>query len=460
MSGVAAVDLYENKLHDSVKALEVLVGLHQNGLSTLPVRERMARAAAKTGSWDHATSILEELMNERPTREGRIEAARLAMAIWRDKKGQPLQADKSASKLLYESPEDGDALDLFLDNPFPYLLRNHLLAKGRLAIIDALAEEPVDEVRIARLTKIAKVLDDLPLRQATLGALHALIGPDSAIQHELADLDRRVARIPQVAVDDATVGLIGDPDDTGALPQLFAVLAEGLSQALGPSLEALGVGKRQRVDPRSGLPIRNEIAAWAGALGMGEFDVYVGGTDPNAVQGVAGELPALVVGSGVSAPLNASGRQAIVRELFALRRGITVTRTRDDTTIAAIVVAACNLAEVRIESPHYAMLNDVQRQLGKAISRRTRKMLPDICRAVVAQDRDIRAWARAAQGSMYRMAAIAAGDVSLVLTDTLGAPLAQLPALVAHDERARGLIAFVLSPRYLELRGRLGMGVT
>jgi mannose/fructose-specific phosphotransferase system component IIA len=61
---------------------------------------------------------------------------------------------------------------------------------------------------------------------------------------------------------------------------------------------------------------------------------------------------------------------------------------------------------------------------------------------------------------MYRMAAIAAGDVSLVLTDMLGAPLAKVPALVAHDERARRLIGFILSPRYLELRGKLGMGVT
>jgi hypothetical protein len=192
---------------------------------------------------------------------------------------------------------------------------------------------------------------------------------------------------------------------------------------------------------------------------MGEFEVYIGGNEPNAVQGVAGEMPALVVGSGVTAPLTAHGRQAIVRELFALRRGITVTRTRDDTTIAAIVVAACNLAEVRIESPHYAMLSDVQRQLGKALSRRTRKLLPDICRAVVAEDRDIRSWARAALASMYRMAAIAAGDVSMVLTDALGVPLAQLPSLMAHDDRARRLIAFVLSPNYLELRGRLGMGV-
>src|SRR5205823_8972062 len=196
------------------------------------------------------------------------------------------------------------------------------------------------------------------------------------------------------------------------------------------------------------------------ALGLGEFDLYLGGNDPNAVHGIASEMPAIVVGSAVTAPLNADGRQAVARELFALRRGISVTRTRDDTTVAAIVVASCSLAEVRIDAPPYAMLNDVQRLLGKALPRRTRKILPELCRAIVAEHRDVRAWSRSALASMYRMAAIAAGDVSLVLSDALGAPVARLPDLVAHDDRARRLVAFVLSPRYLELRGKLGMGVT
>src|SRR6185436_16695424 len=143
------------------------------------------------------------------------------------------------------------------------------------------------------------------------------------------------------------------------------------------------------------------------------FDLYVGGTNPAGVQGIPGEIPSIVVGAGVKTPLLPAGRQAIVRELFAIRRGTTVTRTRDETTVAAIVVAACHLAEVPIESPPYAVLADVQRQLGKALPRRTRKLLPDICRRLAGERTDAKAWARAAQASMYRMAAIAAGDVSL-----------------------------------------------
>ena len=57
------------------------------------------------------------------------------------------------------------------------------------------------------------------------------------------------------------------------------------------------------------------------------------------------------------------------------------------------------------------------------------------------------------------MAVIAAGDVSIVLSDVLNTPRAELAGVVAENERARRLLAFVLSPSYLELRKKLGMGV-
>ncbi len=113
-AGVAAVDLYENKLDRFDKALEVLLALHQAKLSTLPVRERLARAAARTGAWNEATSMLEELMTERADAQGRAEAARLAMSIHRDRLGRPQGAAAAIVKLLEESPADGEALEMLL----------------------------------------------------------------------------------------------------------------------------------------------------------------------------------------------------------------------------------------------------------------------------------------------------------------------------------------------------------
>ena len=89
-AGVAAVDLYENKLDRFDKALEVLLALHRGeALDAARARAARARRRPDRARGSEATAILEELMHERPEADGRIEAARLAMAIHRDRLDQP-----------------------------------------------------------------------------------------------------------------------------------------------------------------------------------------------------------------------------------------------------------------------------------------------------------------------------------------------------------------------------------
>jgi len=85
-----------------------------------------------------------------------------------------------------------------------------------------------------------------------------------------------------------------------------------------------------------------------------------------------------------------------------------------------------------------------------------RKLLPDLARAVAAESPDLLGWVRAATSSLDRMAAIAAGDVSWVLGGRARTPVGE-----GREDRARAerLLQFVLSPTYLDLRERLGMGV-
>jgi tetratricopeptide (TPR) repeat protein len=458
MSGVAAVDLYEKKLGELDKALEVLVSLHHQGLSTLPVRERLARASARAEAWDQATEVLEQLMNERDTKQGRIEAARLAMSIHRDRRQKPEDAVRAAVKLLSEAPGDGEALDLVLADVLPDETALPLVERGRDALVEKSTREPLDAETVDRLARIAGKLENAPLRQAALGVLVALGEGTRQIDGELAVLDQRVARLPQIAIDESALPELCDPDDSGPIPRLVRELAPTIAEALGPGLATFGVGKRERVDPRSGLPIRNDVAAWAGALGLGDFDLYIGGSEPNAVYGVATERPALVLGTGVAAPLAPYHRQLVARELFALRRGTTILRHRPPTDVAALIVAACRLAGVEVPSPHYAMLGEFERQLGKEMSRRVRRMLPELAQPVAEAGQDLLAWVQAATSSLDRLAAVAAGDVSHVLADGPGSR-GQIGASVDAQERAQRLLGFVLSPSYLAVRERLGMGV-
>jgi hypothetical protein len=198
-----------------------------------------------------------------------------------------------------------------------------------------------------------------------------------------------------------------------------------------------------------------------GALGFDvEFELYVGGPEPHGVQGVViGETPALVIGSEVTTPLDAAARSGIAREVFALRRGISSLRKRDDAAIASVVIAVCNEVGVAMPNPGYPVFADVSRAVHKEISRKVKKAVPDVAREVAQSGQDPRAWAACARRSIDRMAAIAAGDVSIVLGDILGVPRAELGSAVRENDRALALLRFVLSPGYLELRRKLGMGV-
>jgi tetratricopeptide (TPR) repeat protein len=458
MSGVAAVDIYENKLKDLPPALEILVGLQEARLGTLQVRERLARVAAKVGAWERAATTFELLMGERDSTAGRAEAARLALAIRRDRLGNPASARTAAAHLLSELPGDGEGLDLVLSGAFPPDFTRPLLSGGRDVIARSFGSGKIEVEAVERLSRIALALGDDPLRQATLGALVALGVEPGPLDAELARLDRRVARVPSIAIEERSLPELADPEDGGPLASLMRELGTTIAAAIGPSLAALGVTKKERVDPKAGHAIRNEIVAWAGALGISEIDVYVGGRDPGAVSGVATEPPSLVVGEGVRAPLSPGYRQAVARELFALRRGTTVLGHREAPEVSALIVAACRLGGVELDAPHFALLAEFQRQLGKEMPRRVKKVLPELARSVANTGQDLLGFYRAATSSLDRMAAIAAGDVSWVLAGDArnrGRP----PASIEGQERSNRLLSFVLSPAYLALRERLGMGV-
>jgi lipopolysaccharide biosynthesis regulator YciM len=460
MSGLAAVDIYEKKLGQPEKALEVLVGLHKAGLSTAAVRERLATVAARAGAWAEATGILEQLMVERDKREGRIEAARLAMAIYRDKLSSAPRAKDAVKKLLSESPDDTEAVGYVLSTSFDQGFKQELLGRAKETLLAALAKKPADAERVELLSRLATFYQEPGLRQATLGALVALGKGGAAVSEELAKLDARVAVQPQIVLDASRLAEIADPEDKGPIAELFVLIAEIIPEALGPTLSGLGVTKKERVDAKGGHPVRLAVASWMGALGMtSDFDVYVGGSNPRGVQGVGGEQPAIVIGSAVTHPFDAAARSALAREVFALKRGITVVRGREAPYVASLVAAAAIDAGIAYPAPQFAVFAEVSRQVKSAMNRKVRKAIPDVCQRILQSRQDPVAWAEAARRSLDRMAVIGAGDVSIVLADALGAPRDQLGAHVMESERARRLLGFVLSPSYLELRKTLGMGV-
>jgi hypothetical protein len=149
----------------------------------------------------------------------------------------------------------------------------------------------------------------------------------------------------------------------------------------------------------------------------------------------------------------------VAREVFALRRGTTAVMYCDDHTIASIVAAVVLDTEVGIAEPPYAVFKEVERVVRKAMSRRVRKAVKEICERIAQQHQDALAWAEAARRSIDRMALIASGDAASVMDHICGPPGSPGRAGMAENVRARRLLQFALSAEYLQLRSQLGMGV-
>ncbi|MBI4705515.1 MAG: hypothetical protein HY744_30850, partial [Deltaproteobacteria bacterium] len=459
VSGLAAADLYDKKLGQPEKAVAVLVRLHEAGLCTQQVRERLARSAAAVGSWAEAARILEELMVERETSEGRIEAANLALVIYRDKLALPARAEAAVRQLLEEQPDHAEALALALGTPLSAELRAKAIPAAREVVLQRLAQEPFDPVRVEVLGQIADARGELALRAAALGVLVALGDEREALQAELGELLARAEHVPQAVLDASGIAEIAHPEDSGPVSELMVRLADAVGEALGPSLKTEGVGKRDRIEAHDD-PLRRAVASWMGALGFeSDFDLYVTQRDALRVRGIAAERPTLVVGSAIAAPFDAATRAAVAREIFALRCGTTLVLHHDSHTVASVAIAASNAADVSLPEPKFAVYREIARAMDKALSRKLRRAISEICQKAKEAGQDPVRWAVAAQHSIDRMAAIAAGAPAAVLDQIAGPPGSPGRKAARSNDRARHLLAFVLSPAYVALRDRFGMGV-
>src|SRR5690606_8643632 len=114
LSALAAVDLYETQLGDVDSAVKVLNSMEGAPGDRLLIKERLAKTVARASRWHDAVWLLGELSEERKTAAERAEAARLRLAILRDKLDLPGQSLDAVATLLRHRPGDEEALDLVL----------------------------------------------------------------------------------------------------------------------------------------------------------------------------------------------------------------------------------------------------------------------------------------------------------------------------------------------------------
>ena len=459
-AGVAAAELFETRLGATDRARDVLVSLYDAGFMSLPLKERLAKVAALSNDWPRAAHMLGALTDERATPEGRLEAGKLALAIARDKMQDAALTAELAQKLLGLDPSEAHALDVVLttsgtiDAP-----KRETLARAETALVSRLGKERPAFADVERIVRIARALGHNVLERAGVSTLGVL---DPTQAEHLRPPPREE---PSRVLDASGLRALLAPGDEGPFADLFVEMAGVLSEAFSPPLAALGVGKRDRVDSRSNLPIRDEIGSWVGAFGVTHFELYVGGGDPNAIACAPGEPPRVVIGAGVRAPLDAQARGVLARGLLATLRGTHVVMTRDDDTLRSIFEVVCRAAKVHGAPPsgHARLTAEVERLLTKHINRRVRAAVEGHCKRAVeaAQSgRDIVTWGKAARLSLARAEVVGSGDVAGATSRMVGVTPDHLNAALLDDDRVLALVRFALSNDYLAARTALGLGKT
>lgn len=460
VSGITAADLFEKKLEQPERALELLETLRQSGLGALALKERIARTAVKTADWQRALDALADLMAEREDVDGRVEAARLAVAIHRDELGTPGAARAAVDCLLAEVPSDAETLELILSGCFDEVVSRAWLRAAHEALLAEVQEDPLDPEPLLWLARIAGHTNDTGLRQVALGCLAALGQTDAELQRELEQLNKSSAFSPRALIGQQMLVALDPEQGHGQFTPMMRALAPYLVEALGPTLESLGVNRGDRVKASAGSSVRSDIAAWAGALGIDKFELYVGGKDDRGIFAVATETPNVVVGARVDGPLPQVDLAVLASELWALRQGLTVFTRYTGSEAAAVVEAALRLGEQPDPKVTHPLLSQFERELDRVASRRLKKTLRELAPSIRQHYQDIPAWIQQSQFGRDRLAAAVVGDISYVLCPVTRDRGGQAAAQLSQDEQERTaqLIRFVVTPQFAELRKQLGVG--
>ncbi len=453
MGATASADLYEGKLQRPEAALDVLSQLDAAGYGDLQLHERIARLAIHSQNWAIGAERLEQLQAERPTREGRVEAARLACDLCLSRLDDVERAMLSLNHWSLESAAD-PALVSRVSKLAPGPTRSTLLASARLELLQQLEAQSPSVELLERLLDVARASDNQSWLHASLAAC-AVLAPGAG-GAELAALAQRAAHSPEVAIDSPRLELLLAAGDAGPIAALFAALAPVFAETLGPQLSQLGVGRKQRLLARDAAPLWQEVTTWAGAVGLAEFEVYVAPQSTVPVVGVATEPPSLVLGPEVTAPLSPAHRALLARELLALARGVTPVLHRTRAELAALVAATCRVAGVDFEGPRYALTEPFAKSLDRALPRKLRKLLPSLCAAIATSDVSPEDWAQAAAMTLARWAVVSTGDVSQLLLNPHRGQQERDESNQLSDADA-ALIRYCLSDTYLQLRFQLGL---
>ena len=460
MAHIGAAEFLERKFDDHQAAYQELDKLVELDLADVTVHAKMAGLALRKG--DHLNAVT-SLALASASSEGEQRAAyeRLAGQIYFGNLGDTEQAVAAYRGALLASPADEQACQALSELVVDPVERQELIQGFEKAVRSELDQRSRDPVLLRKLRKAAAFTGERDVEYLVLDALDAL-GLASVQEHK----DR------QLILDDTQRSIAGKLTATGTTAlRVPGEIAGPVEAAVALSEVAMtvfhiepvtySVGRANRVSDTPFNPLRQELKDILDVFGLQLSALYSGGDDSTRIAAIPapGASHCWVLGKEVSAPLSAEQRFSVGQQAMALRLGIfpLVIGRSESEALQLFRAAALAVDRSAAEPAGGEDLSALVRQLDKAITRKTRKILQGSLPRIVRDEPALAAYLGAVHQSCRRAGLFIGGELGAVLKALLGAqPDAEA---VGGSPTALDLLAFWISRPNIALRRELGMAL-
>lgn len=438
LAALGAADFLEHKLDDRTGALARLERLVVLTPDDPNLHVRLADLSDRHGSFERSAQALERAV-ELETDDAKRVALSVRLAdLLAGPLGRKIEAVSSYRRALEWAPDHVEAARsmLAITEDDDVLVRVEVELRARTR------ERPRDTVLLRKLRTLAELKRDPDLGFLALAALHALEAVEGAAvlsEQERVLFGELQVSARQQALDGGALSegelraLLAPSVDGRVLQLLHAVFSSTGSAAELDQLEParFGVGRAQRIAAREPHALRDDLRAIAAPLGLVIGELYVGGGDPKriAVLPREGEL-GFVVGSEVDSPLSGAARHAAALQLAATKLDSLPLLGRSTAEAARVVFAALAAESCPLPSNvSRADLGDLPRTVAKALSRKSKRALPELVRALPDGGAEIASHCQALLARTRRLALLLSGELEAALREAHRPPDAGLDLL-------------------------------
>jgi cellulose synthase operon protein C len=384
----------------------------------------------------------------------------LAKVLDRDL-NQPERAVSYLERAIAQSPEDGE---------LQASLANVLERAGRfVSAIDAYRKQlRLDAGRADCYRGISRCLEGLGRGGEALTCLVPLQVLNAATEGESRALEARAIGLTQLAPRAMSLDLLdilGSPTVADPVGNLVATMADGLDRTEAVEVDRYGLSSRDRLNARSGHPLRAVAERVASAAGIDEFDLYV------ATQGVGSLTVTTADPPGIIVPVRLLEMPESV-QLFAFTRIFALLSRRwhacdqfDGPTLQQWYMAALRLADVEyaVGTAQDELVSSLSKRLAKALPWGRRGRVEEAAQACLSiPPLGVEEFRLLARRAAARLASILSDDLVGSVTwvrqtegDLMGRPT---PAAIQTNQLVEELLRGWVSDGAAEVRRRLGIG--